>query len=73
MPRGRRATKEYAVYKGDELLVIGTARECAEALGVQRETIIYYMSAAYQRRLSKRKDTKNALVTVPLDDEDDES
>lgn len=28
-------TKEYAIYKGDTLLCIGTAEECAEHLNVK--------------------------------------
>lgn len=31
--------KEYAVYKGDELLVMGTAEECAEVLKVKPDYI----------------------------------
>lgn len=43
-------TKTYAIYKGYQLLAEGTAKQCAEKLGVKVETIWYYKSAAYQRK-----------------------
>ncbi|QPI66393.1 hypothetical protein IR194_07825 [Exiguobacterium sp. PBE] len=60
--------KEYAVYKGDELLVIGTVDECAEKLGVQRNTILFYTYPTYQRRLKKRKASNNVRNVVVLTD-----
>ncbi len=35
-------TKEYALYKGEELIAMGTKREIAEQLGVSASTIGYY-------------------------------
>lgn len=64
--------KEYAVYKGEDFLVMGTLAECAEKLGVLPATVYFYSTPTYQRRLAKRKMTGNARVTVPLDEEDDE-
>ena len=46
---------DYAVYKGDELLGIGTAKELAERLKVKVETIKFYSTASYQKRIKKRK------------------
>lgn len=34
--------KEYALYKGEELLAMGTKREIAEQLGVSPSTVGYY-------------------------------
>lgn len=34
--------KEYALYKGEELLAMGTKREIAEQLGVSASTVGYY-------------------------------
>lgn len=34
--------KEYALYKGEELLAMGTKREIAEQLGVSARTVGYY-------------------------------
>lgn len=43
--------KEYALYKGDELLAMGTKREIAEQLGVSANTVSYG-TPAYARRTS---------------------
>lgn len=47
--------KEYALYKGDELLAMGTKREIAEQLGVSASTIGYYGTPVYARRTSDTK------------------
>lgn len=44
--------KEYALYKGDELLAMGTKREIAEQLGVSDSTVGYYGTPVYARRTS---------------------
>ncbi|MFM0900601.1 hypothetical protein P7J55_10145 [Streptococcus suis] len=44
--------KEYALYKGDELLAIGTAKELADKFGVKVSTIHFYKSPAYIKRTS---------------------
>ena len=43
-------TQQLAIYKGYQLLAEGTAKQCAEKLGVKVESIWYYKSAAYQRK-----------------------
>lgn len=43
----------YVVYKGDEIICIGSARECAEALGVKVNTIYFYASQAWKRRVER--------------------
>lgn len=60
--------KQYAVYKGDELLAMGTSRECAEVLGCDWKTIQYYTTPAYQRKLAKRKTSGNHRTVIKLDD-----
>lgn len=44
--------KEYALYKGDELLAMGTKRKIAEQLGVSPSTVSYYGTPVYARRTS---------------------
>ncbi|MDT1995190.1 hypothetical protein CKN82_07045 [Carnobacterium divergens] len=58
---------EYAVYKGDELLGIGTAKELAERLKVKVETIKFYSTASYQKRI--KKENHNRLISVKLEDD----
>ncbi|MFS9164922.1 hypothetical protein QM879_01060 [Streptococcus salivarius] len=45
--------KEYALYKGEELLAMVTKREIAEQLGVSASTIGYYGTPVYVRRTSE--------------------
>lgn len=47
--------KEYALYKGDELLGIGTKKELAKMLGVKNSTINFYRSPAYKKRTNDTK------------------
>lgn len=43
--------KEYALYKGDELLSVGTAKELAKEMGVGVTTIRHYGTKAYAERM----------------------
>lgn len=43
----------YVVYKGDEVIAIGTAEECAEVMGVKPETVRFYASGAYHKRAER--------------------
>ena len=45
--------KEYALYKGEELIAMGTKREIAERLGVSASTVGYYGTPVYARRTSE--------------------
>ena len=48
-----RASACYTVYKGDEIICTGSARECAEALGVKVKTVYFYASPAWKRRVER--------------------
>lgn len=54
---------EYALYKGDTLLQIGTVDELAAFKNVKRETILFYTSRAYRERTSE----KNGLRVIKID------
>lgn len=45
--------KEYALYKGEELIAMGTKREIAGQLGVLPSTVGYYGTPVYARRTSE--------------------
>lgn len=63
--RGRpKDNADYALYKGDELLAIGTLDELAEFRGVTRNTIYYYSMPA-----NKRQDRGGKCIAVKLEDE----
>lgn len=44
---------EYVVYKGEEVVCMGNARECADALGVKVKTVYFYASPAWKRRVER--------------------
>ena len=58
--------KEYALYKGEELLAIGTKRELAEKFNVKERTITFYMTPTKL----KRNKGNNCRVVVALDQEE---
>lgn len=53
---------EYALYKADDLLKIGTLDELAEFRKVKRETILFYATPTYRKRT-----TEKGLRVVKLD------
>lgn len=57
--------KEYALYKGEELLAMGTVEEIAQELGIQPKTVHYYSTPAYKRRTSPDRGRR----LVELEDE----
>ena len=58
---------EYALYKGETLLVIGTRAEIANELGIDRDTVTFYGTPSYKKRI---KSDRNRRVLVRLDDDD---
>ena len=65
-------TKEFAVYKGDELMCIGTSKECAAVLGVQQKYINWLTTPTAKKRLANRKDPDSALIAIVIDLDDEE-
>lgn len=59
--------KEYAVYKGENLLAMGTAAECAEKLGVSEKYIYWLTMPTAKRRLAKRKNPDKCTVADVID------
>lgn len=55
---------EVAVYKGDTLLCIGTLRECAQRLNVKPNTVYYYTTAAYRRKVNARSRSKSTRIAI---------
>lgn len=53
---------EYALYKCEELLKIGTVDELAEFRKVKRETILFYATPTYRKRT-----TEKGLRVIKLD------
>lgn len=63
---------EIVVSKGDDVIAEGTLTECAAKLGVNPETIYFYMTPAYERRLAKRKTLDRSRTVVRMDGDDDD-
>lgn len=55
--------KEYALYKGEDCLAIGTIKEIAEKRKVKYRTILFYTMPAYKKRCKK---SKNRLEMVRI-------
>lgn len=58
---------EFAVYRGDEMVAIGTAEECAEELGVSPEYIRWMTTPYGRERTNNRKNPDKATTAVKLD------
>lgn len=58
---------EYALYSGDEFIMIGTAEQLAERMGVKPETVKWYTTPTAERR---RKEPRKWDV-VNLDEVDE--
>jgi hypothetical protein len=58
----------YAMYKGEEVLAIGTAPEIAEKMGIKVETVHYYATPAHRRKA--KKEHSNSRMVFRLEDEE---
>ncbi len=54
---------QYALYKGEKLVEIGTKRELAELLKVRVETIAFYTTPTHRKR------SKNGYCVVKIEEE----
>lgn len=54
----------YAIYDGDEFLTEGTAKEIADKLGIKPDTIYFYASSTYSKRMV---DKPNARIAIKID------
>lgn len=52
--------KIYAIYKNDTLLSLGTASECAELLNISINTVHFYASSIYKKRITSHPNRRVA-------------
>lgn len=64
---------EYAVYKGNELIVTGTAQECADFMNVSSKYIRWMTSPTGKRRLAGRKNPSKCTTAERIEDDDEEN
>lgn len=55
----------YALYRGDELLDVGTCAEIAERNGIKPKTVYYYSTRAYRERW---KNAERRLYVVRVEE-----
>lgn len=65
----RKADRQYALYKGDEFIADGTPREIARKTGKTFDSLMFYTTPAYRRRVEKAKGP--ILEMVDLEDGDE--
>lgn len=58
--------KEYALYKGDKFLMIGTIDEIAKAYNIKPRTVRFYASQVYKNR---RKNGEDYLLVIEIEDD----
>lgn len=62
--------KEYAVYKGDELLAVGTVKEIAKELNVQVSSVYFWSSKVNKRRNQTRTANRKVAYLINFEDEE---
>lgn len=55
---------QYAIYKGDDFLFMGTKKECAEYFNVKENTILHWATPTYLKHL---KDNNNMMIAIRVD------
>ena len=56
----------YALYKGDEVIAIGTLKELGKLLNVSPRTIFFYSTPTYR----KRNKGGNSYIVIRIDDKE---
>ncbi len=59
---------EYAVYKGDDLLVIGTRQECADKLGIKPKTVSFYTTPTHRKRIGN---SDKSLIAIKIEEDEE--
>ena len=54
--------KEYALYKGENCLGIGTIPELAKKFKVKEKTIKFYKTSIYKKRIKKSKNRRELIL-----------
>lgn len=62
--------KEYALYKGDEILQIGTIQEIAKEQNIKERTVKFYKTPIYEKRIQNRK-SKKARILIEIEREEE--
>ena len=60
---------EYAIYKGDKLITIGTAEECAKRLNISVDSVKWYSTKSALNRSKKSKGDRTIAVKIDMSEE----
>lgn len=60
----KKYSNDYALYKGDKFIDLGSKAKLARILGVKISTIVFYMSPTYRKR---HKDPRNATSVFRIE------
>lgn len=61
---------EYAMYKGDDLLCIGTREEICKQMGIKRKTFAFYRSNYYKNQRETRFGNDRRKIIIRVDGKD---
>lgn len=61
---------EYALYKGDKFIDVGTIRELAKRTGINPNTLKYIAAPIHHKRVSGREIENDTLIAYKLESED---
>jgi hypothetical protein len=64
----KRVAWEYAVYKGDELVCMGTSKEICDALNISRNTFSFYRSNWYRENRETEKNNRRIIIRTDGED-----
>ncbi len=53
--------KQYAMYKGDECIAVGNIYQIAKKLNIKIETIRFYLTPTYKKRVKKSKNRRELI------------
>ena len=62
--------KEYAVYKGDEIVAIGSVKEIAEQLNVKETSVYFWKSPANHKRNENPRGCRKVAYVIEEDELD---
>lgn len=60
--------RQYAMYKGEECLAIGTSKEICQKMNISMKTFQYYRTGAYKERI-KNRNSKSYREIIRIDEE----
>lgn len=65
--------KYFALYKGDEFIDLGTAKELADKYNVTPKYIRFLSTPSNKKRIANyKKKNINSLISVKIEDDDDD-